>query len=91
MGKRTLSKITRPALGHAGEKGMSKQIKEYYEPIEPDWEKDVADAALITWKRLVHMATGQKLPEDAIPSPAALSIIDHEMRVLVNKLTENWH
>lgn len=62
-----------------------------YEPIETDWEKDVAEAALITWKRLVKMSTGKKLPDDVIPSPAALSIIDHEMRVLVNKLTENWN
>jgi hypothetical protein len=65
--------------------------KPYYEPIEPDWEKDVADAALNTWKRLFRMSTGYDFPDGAIPSPAAVSILDHDMRVLVNKLTENWH
>ena len=49
--------------------------KPYYEPIEPDWEKDVADAALNTWKRLFRMSTGYDFPDGAIPSPAAVSII----------------
>jgi hypothetical protein len=65
--------------------------KPYYEPIEPDWEKPVADAALKAWKRIFRIVNGYPFPDDAIPSPAMISVIDHEMRVLVNELTEHWY
>lgn len=65
--------------------------KDYFEPVEPDWEQPIQEAAIKTWKRIFQLSTGKPFPDDGIVSPAFVSIIDHEMRVLVNELTEYWY
>jgi len=59
--------------------------------FEPDWEPYVAATVDRIMRRMYRLNYGKEVPEGAILSPANASIIDGEIRKLINELTEHWY